>query len=429
MFSHVSATIREHGDFLDTTIQPIVAESGLRTVDAKMEFIRGLCAMLSEKIQSDMPRLLLQPNIMTHYIYETLSFDNLLKEEFGYRGIDPGNKVSNQGVGSVFTSDNDWYEAWLRVEKTVAKESLNAALEDPEAFAAVPTDEDSDLRPTKSSEELLLLIEGLVGRAQLLPDVQYRLPFVNDIALVLLDDYLTWIRDSAREVVDASASTFSLLGTETVKLEDAGVVSVCRWIGAVAHVSSILDDWGEALPFLEMWQFIIQLDSRRSISGETSVFTRTIIQYKDIGERLFVILNRGIFNVFARALRFYERKRSWSQSFGRGDDEESEDDEPSASLEPFLESLSPDISAEFCRPLSILAHSLELCAANLSADSLRSLVQALEQEIDTRIIENVVEKNHFSAAGALQFEVDIQHGLVNGVFRKYLRRPEAHFKK
>jgi hypothetical protein len=299
MFSHVLSTIRELSPFLESTVQPLLVN--LRTLDAQIEMISGLCALLSDKIRTDMPRLLVQPNLMTHYVYEALSFDHLLGEEFGYR---------LGGVGTLFISNMDWFEAWLRVEKTLAKDALNASLDDPDAFVPIPLDNSvtTDVKPTKSSEEVLLLVEGLAARAQLLPDPVNRLPFVTDIALVLLDDYLSHIRDAAREVVDASVSTFSLLASDSVRLDDEGVVSVARWIGSVDHVITTLSDWEESLPFLELWQTMMTLDSRRMMSGETGVFGKTLVQYRDIRERLFVILHRGVLNVFTRALRGYERK-------------------------------------------------------------------------------------------------------------------------
>jgi hypothetical protein len=44
-------------------------------------------------------------------------------------------------------------------------------------------------------------------------------------------------------------------------------------------------------------------------------------------------------------------------------------------------------------------------------------------------VEGVVEKNHFGAEGAGQFEVDVKQGVVNGVFGRYLKRPEVAFKR
>lgn len=131
---------------------------------------------------------------------------------------------------------------------TVARDSLAAALNDSDAFVcSSERDAEQSVRSSKSSSELLLLIESIVGRCQLLPRPESRLPFFEEIVLVLLDDYLEWIKSSARELIDSAATSLSLLGAEVVKLDEEGVLSVCRWIRAVDHVINVLEDWAETL--------------------------------------------------------------------------------------------------------------------------------------------------------------------------------------
>lgn len=124
-------------------------------------------------------------------------------------------------------------------------------------------------------------------------------------------------------------------------------------------------------------------------------------------------------------------RKNWSKTTSVGDESSSEtDDDGIKALAPYLESLSPDVSPELARPLSSLSQLLAICYCNLCRKSFDELLLGLEEEIETFWIEQVVERNHFSVTGSGQFEMDVQYGLINGVWRKYVaRRSEGHFKK
>lgn len=51
------------------------------------------------------------------------------------------------------------------------------------------------------------------------------------------------------------------------------------------------------------------------------------------------------------------------------------------------------------------------------------MLQDLEREIGDRIMDSVVDQNHFGSRGAAQFEIDLGYGLLP-LFRKHSSRPD-----
>ncbi|KAI9018390.1 TIP-1 family-domain-containing protein [Hyaloraphidium curvatum] len=252
MYHHVAELVREHKAFLTQVVQPMLNATGLARVDAKNEFVFFLLVPVAERIRTDMALLLKQSQLVPHYVHETLLFDDLMRTDFAYRPIGTS-QARWEGLGAQLTGDRDWFEAWVRIEKTGAMEALSQTLRGSqegsawERASSVDQAASDELRPSRSSDELVLLIEGLASRFILLPDFRHRLYFVNEVVLVLLADYLEDVLREARELVNLSGPVFSISATESVRLDGAGVTAVCRWIGSLEHLSSAMHDWGESL--------------------------------------------------------------------------------------------------------------------------------------------------------------------------------------
>ena len=61
-----------------------------------------------------MPTLLNSPQVFSHTVFETLQFDQTLRELHMY--TPPGQKEW-KGCVEVFVGKKEWFKAWLKVEK------------------------------------------------------------------------------------------------------------------------------------------------------------------------------------------------------------------------------------------------------------------------------------------------------------------------
>uniref|UniRef100_U9SWH9 Uncharacterized protein n=1 Tax=Rhizophagus irregularis (strain DAOM 181602 / DAOM 197198 / MUCL 43194) TaxID=747089 RepID=U9SWH9_RHIID len=114
-FSHVITTIREHSPFLTGAVQAIVDDAGFEKYHAKNEFIRCLLVAVTRKLNNSVPTLLNSPQIFSHTVFETLQFDQTLRELHMYT---PPGQDEWGGCVEVFTGKKEWFKAWLKVEKT-----------------------------------------------------------------------------------------------------------------------------------------------------------------------------------------------------------------------------------------------------------------------------------------------------------------------
>lgn len=110
-------------DFFAVYLQPVLqahfkglnfADNPLYT-DSTSAFIAALLPMLRRKIFALLPQLSTQPQLLSHFMHELMSFDTTLKDEWGYDGA--GGADSWKGLTWEVLVQRDWFPKWLQVEK------------------------------------------------------------------------------------------------------------------------------------------------------------------------------------------------------------------------------------------------------------------------------------------------------------------------
>ncbi|XP_021109592.1 RAD50-interacting protein 1 isoform X3 [Heterocephalus glaber] len=110
--------IGNHTQFLDEKIQPILDKAG-STVNARLEFSRGLMMLVLEKLASDIPCLLYDDNLFCHLVDEVLLFDRELHSAHSY----PGTFANCMHI----LSEETCFQRWLTVERKYRYKNLPAA--------------------------------------------------------------------------------------------------------------------------------------------------------------------------------------------------------------------------------------------------------------------------------------------------------------
>lgn len=131
--------------------------------------------------------------------------------------------------------------------ETAAKDHLSRVLSSPTAFNILPGTSEFHELTTTSSDEVTNLIEATTARFTLLSELESRLPFVKEIQIEVLNDYIGFIRDAARDLVDASASSLGLLTSTVLRLDEDAVGKLCRWIVSVRDVRTKMEDWRDTV--------------------------------------------------------------------------------------------------------------------------------------------------------------------------------------
>ena len=79
--------------------------------------------MLRRKISTYLPRISKQPQLLSHFIHELVSFDVSLRDEWGYDG---GSRIEGwKGLAWEVLVKKEWFSAWLEVEKNCKQAVLN----------------------------------------------------------------------------------------------------------------------------------------------------------------------------------------------------------------------------------------------------------------------------------------------------------------
>jgi hypothetical protein len=71
--------------------------------------------MLRTKIFALVPKISHEPQLLSHFVHELISFDTTLKEDWSYDG---GNAIDGwKGLTWEVLANKDWFSRWLEVER------------------------------------------------------------------------------------------------------------------------------------------------------------------------------------------------------------------------------------------------------------------------------------------------------------------------
>ncbi|CAG8433280.1 4161_t:CDS:10 [Diversispora eburnea] len=428
-FTHVLNTIREHSPFLQGAVQAIVDEAGFQMYHAKNDFIRCLLDAVIRKLSNDAPTLLNSSQVFSHTVFETLQFDQTLRELHMY--ICPGEKEW-KGCVDVFTGKKEWFKAWLKVEKEFVEARYNEIMHSENAWEMEEEDiSEDEYKPTKSSLKLINLLELITSRYRLLPKFHNRIRFLADIQAALLESYAKRIESSVDAFENLSYSFVravpnsvnvdgkSLLGVE-------GLKRLCRWLNSAGFVSRTIKEWGEDAFFLELWHEVTVRASRITGTSSPTFSENSSNQTHDSPSEEPITVDEGtVFDepagLFDSSYQIPSQEQINKSLFVK------EVAVPPMSKD-FTKNTIIELSPELYAPLSDLAHSLTFLSNNLPIRIFKLIYKEISKELEENLWDRVLMRNQFSEMGGWQFKVDCEKGLFT-VGRRWIQKPESYSRR
>lgn len=196
---------------MDSVIQPLLANTEYRSINAWREFTLLLLPLLSRKLRKTVPALILHPPVLAHTIYQALTFDTSLRDEsFELGGTsaavdkEKGEVAKWQGISEVILGRKEWFEAWMEGERACKLWQLDVYSK-VLTLSAVATDQymeiissqdawliaedsteaeeespiDRELKPTNSARRVKALVEQVTGGCTNAPSYRYELTSVQ----------------------------------------------------------------------------------------------------------------------------------------------------------------------------------------------------------------------------------------------------------
>lgn len=121
--SHIISVLNDYNGFVVDYLQPILLKQFRGTdlaltpvyIDATAAFITALLPMLRHKIGVLLPKVAAQPQLLSHFMHEVMSFDTTIREDWRYDG---GYGLQGwNGLAWEFLVQGDLFGRWLQVEK------------------------------------------------------------------------------------------------------------------------------------------------------------------------------------------------------------------------------------------------------------------------------------------------------------------------
>lgn len=235
-------------------------------VDPVAAFITALLPVMREKINTLMQIINRQPSAMSNFMLSLMKFDDDIRETYGYDGGD----AKNGWKGLTWEVLDVWFLRWLTVEKEFVLERYQDIIKSKDSFKI---DYDSTgpkrTKPTYGAPKVTDLIGNITKNYQSLKNFSFKLRFLIDIQLAILDEYHNLLKDS----LDAYMAMTSTVGRAlhgVTKEQQAqvqgtgGLESLCKVYGSSEHVINVLHDWSNELFFVELWN---ELQARAKKAG------------------------------------------------------------------------------------------------------------------------------------------------------------------
>ncbi|KAB1276136.1 RAD50-interacting protein 1 [Camelus dromedarius] len=285
--------IGNHTQFLDEKIQPILDKAG-SSVNARLEFSRGLMMLVLEKLAADIPCLLYDDNLFCHLVDEVLLFERELHSVHGY----PGTFANCMHI----LSEETCFQRWLTVERKFALQKMDSMLSSEAAWISQYKDitDVDEMKVPDCAETFMTLLLVITDRYKHLPTASRKLQFL-ELQKDLVDDFRIRLTQVMKEETRAS------LGFR-----------YCAILNAVNYISTVLADWADNVFFLQLQQAALEVFAENNTlsklqlgqlaSMESSVFDDMI----NLLERLkHDMLTRQVDHVFREvkdAAKLYKKE-------------------------------------------------------------------------------------------------------------------------
>ncbi|KAL8831652.1 MAG: hypothetical protein Q9170_005206 [Blastenia crenularia] len=445
--SHIIGLLNQYDEFFAIYLQPILRSrfrnSNLAMtsifIDSTSALITALLPMLRRKIFSTMPQIAKQPQLLSHFIHELMSFDISLREEWGYDG---GCGIDGwKGLTWEVLVKAKWFKRWLEVEKNFALSRYQSIIDDPSS-GEIDYDsvEPSATKPTNGAVRVNDLLETITDRYRPLPSFSQKLRFLIDIQIAIFDLFHARLASSLEAYLTLTSSlgrTVHGVTRDKSTQPDlhglAGIERLMRVCGSAEYLEKKMRDWSDDVFFLEMWDELQDRaranseGTRKTLAGDMSVehvadktsaavgdqdasggalFDETAGAYRQLRVRAEDILTDQFVQNVKEAMKGYGRINPWSSL---SDIEEGEEDENAR--DPQLA-----ISAELDGAIQLLQSYLSFLASTLAQAPLRRVTRQVSLNVQAILWDQVLMRHTFSRTGAKQFERDV-HGLWEVVDR------------
>ncbi|XP_021575108.1 RAD50-interacting protein 1 isoform X2 [Carlito syrichta] len=385
--------IGNHTQFLDEKIQPILDKVG-SSVNARLEFSRGLMMLVLEKLAADIPCLLYDDNLFCHLVDEVLLFERELHSVHGY----PDTFASCMHI----LSEETCFQRWLTVERKFALQKMDSMLSSEAAWVSQYKDitDVDELKVPDCAETFMTLLLVITDRYKNLPTASRKLQFL-ELQKDLVDDFRIRLTQVMKE------ETRAPLGFR-----------YCAILNAVNYIATVLADWADNVFFLQLQQAALEVFAENNTlsklqlgqlaSMESSVFDDMI----NLLERLkHDMLTRQVDHVFREvkdAAKLYKKERWLSL--------------PSQSEQAVM-----SLSSSACPLLLTLRDRLLQLEQQLCFSLFKIFWQMLVEKLDIYLYQEIILANHFNEGGAAQLQFDMTRNLFP-LFSHYCKRPENYFK-
>jgi RAD50-interacting protein 1 len=401
-----------------------MVEDGLKWhfLSATNAFITSLLPMVRQKIDTFLPQVETSPQLLSHFIHELMKFDDDLRQTWNYLP-NPYSTENWRGLASEVLTQQNWFDRWLHVEKEFALTRYKDIIDTPES-GQIDYDgvEPNVTKPTNAAIRVNDLLETITDLYRPLSSFSQKLRFLIDIQITIFDQFHERLH-SGLEAYLAMTSTIgrTVQGGDQGNLEGvAGLDRLCRIFGSAEYLEKKMQDWSDDVFFLDLW-YELQDRVRRSrgdgqnVVGPMSVaevaqrtsqavtetyknrcsegalFDETASAYRRLRLRSESIIVSTFSAEVQSSLRPYSRVSMWSSLSA-----------PSASY-------PHPLTSELTATVRIISSNLSFLARALGTAPLRRINRQVLLSVQSFIMDQVIQRHSFSAAGAFQLTSDIDH--------------------
>ncbi|EEA27470.1 hypothetical protein EYB25_001535 [Talaromyces marneffei] len=428
--SHISDLISTYVGFFTTYLQPVldrradIVDDGLRWhfVSAINAFITSLLPMVRRKIDNFLPQVETNPQLLSHFIHELIKFDDDLRQTWNYLP-NPYSTENWKGLASEVLTQKNWFERWLQVEKEFALSRYKDIIDTPESGQIDHDGVDANVtKPTSAAIRVNDLLETITDLYRPLSSFSQKLRFLIDIQITIFDQFHERLH-SGLEAYLAMTSTIgrTVQGADQGSLEGvAGLDRLCRIFGSAEYLEKKMQDWSDDVFFLDLWYELQDRVRRNQGDGKNVVGPMSVAEVAQRTSQAVAETSQGRSSegaLFDETASAYRRLRLRSESIIVS----TFSSEVQSSLRPYSRvsmwsSLSAP-SASYPHPLtSELTHTVRIISSNLSflarvlgTAPLRRINRQVLLSLQTFILDNVILRHSFSAAGVSQLTSDIDH--------------------
>ncbi|KAI4270466.1 MAG: hypothetical protein L6R38_007115 [Xanthoria sp. 2 TBL-2021] len=435
--SHIMGLLNNYDEFVATYLQPLLRKrfktSNLSMtsifIDSTSALITALLPMLKRKVFGVIPQIAKQPQLLSHFIHELMSFDISLRDEWGYDG---GSGVEGwKGLTWEVLVKKDWFGRWLEVEKTFALSRYQNIIDPSESFEIdYESVEPPATKPTNAAIRVNDLLETITDRYRPLPSFSQKLRFLIDIQIAIFDLFHVRLVGFLDEYLKDTSSLFSTVqgvsssGTKQ-KLPTEGLLGLERLVrvyGSAEYLEKKMRDWSDDVFFLELWEELqdrarantSQGQKKKNLAGNMTVehvadktsaavgneegggalFDETAGAYRRLRVRTEGVMTDSFVQQIRSSLSAYGRINPWSALSS-----------PSA-----CDELNLAISAELDAPIGLLSSFLSFLANALAQAPLRRIARQVVLAMQAFLWDTVLmpQYHNFSYMGAKQFGRDVR---------------------